>query len=125
MDCADCKYGHYVGYALLCWGKKNAPEVAPYHWCEDWKTRTKPEKVTWIPASVQKPAPFVSVLAYIPDQAPFPTVREAYYVDNKTLWPFIPHWQVPSLDGLSNEIHNVTHWAEMPDGPEDLLCSIE
>lgn len=119
MDCADCKYGHDVGYALLCWGQRFAPEVKPDDWCENWKPRTKPEKVTWIPASVQKPAPFVSVLAYIPSMKPYPTVREAFFVDNENFWVILGH-----IEGryLKDE---VTHWAEMPDGPEDLPCSIE
>ena len=81
-------------------------------------------EIKWTPTAEKTPTPYVSVLAYIQSQVPFPAVREAFFVDDPRLWPFIPHWHVPSLEGLSDigEIFEVTHWAEMPEGPK---CSTE
>lgn len=43
MNCADCRYSHDTGVALLCWGQRFAPPVDREHWCEGWKPiGTKP-----------------------------------------------------------------------------------
>lgn len=39
MNCADCKYSHDTGTALLCWGERFAPPVDKDHWCEGWKPK--------------------------------------------------------------------------------------
>ena len=39
MNCADCKYSHDTGTALLCWGQRFAPPVDPDHFCKGWKPR--------------------------------------------------------------------------------------
>lgn len=64
----------------------------------------------WIPVTERLPEPFVSVLAYIPSESPFPLVHESYMVD-ETLWVCILERR-PWKEGV------VTHWMPMPSPPE-------
>lgn len=56
----------------------------------------------WISVDEQLPEPFVSVLAYMPDADPFPTVREAFWVGDRFFFP-----------ALADRAH-VTYWMPMP-----------
>nr|DAV98133.1 MAG TPA: hypothetical protein [Caudoviricetes sp.] len=40
----------------------------------------------WYRVEDKMPERFVSVLGYMPDQAPFPTVRECWYVGDSAGW---------------------------------------
>lgn len=62
----------------------------------------------WIPVNERKPEEFVSVLIYAPGLATLPTVHEAYMVRGC--------WVKPGMMILQG--HEVTHWMEMPAGPE-------
>ena len=61
----------------------------------------------WMPVNVRKPQEFVSVLVYVPGMAPLPTVYEAYLA--KGCWV---------TRTMILQEHEVTHWMEMPAGPE-------
>ena len=62
----------------------------------------------WYKVEDKMPERFVSVLGCMPDQAPFPTVRECWYVGDSD-------WYVPAL----MEMCQITHWAEMPEFEEE------
>lgn len=95
MNCADCKYAHDVGFALLCWGQKNAPRVDAESWCDGWKPKAD-EKPKWtFTKDGGIPAAWESVQVWIPSQDPFPVVREGYIVDDESGIPL--YWFVPAL----------------------------
>lgn len=58
----------------------------------------------WISVADEMPPPFVSVLGYIPDLEPGPTVMECYLTDQCTFY-------APGTMGF--EV--VTHWLPMPE----------
>lgn len=66
----------------------------------------------WIKCSERLPAMFVSVLVCIPSQKPFPAIREGYLVSRDS-W-----WNVPALRQKFS-IAEVTHWAKMPEPPDE------
>ncbi len=63
----------------------------------------------WINVKRMTPEPFVSVLCYMPGEKPFPTVHEGYVTADGV-------WHVGLFDREPGE---VTHWADMPDYPEE------
>lgn len=114
MNCADCKYGHDTGTALLCWGQRFAPEVKPDGWCEGWKPRAS--NSGWTPCAHSLPDIWASVQAYIPDEAPMPTVREAYLID--TTGDGIPEaWFIPALHHAVH-LSEVEAWRPMAEPPK-------
>ena len=62
----------------------------------------------WISVDERLPAPFVSVLVYMPDETPHPTVREGFI--NKH-----GKWYAGGFDRLQDE---VVAWMEMPEPPK-------
>lgn len=64
-------------------------------------------KPAWISVNERKPEEFVSVLIYAPGMAPLPTVMEAYFA--RECWV---------ARTMILQKHEVTHWMEMPAGPE-------
>ena len=56
------------------------------------------------------PEPYVSVLARIPGEKPFPTVREGF-ISADGIW---------KVAGFIREPGEVTHWADMPEFPSDM-----
>lgn len=64
--------------------------------------------VSWVSVNDLIPKAFESVLLYMPNEAPLPTVHEGYYANGS--W----YWYIGKLDK-----GEVTHWAPMPEGPED------
>ena len=65
----------------------------------------------WISVKEREPEPYVSVLGYIPDEAPMPVVREGYRVSpgNRNAYYF------PVLA----DYKDITHWMEMPKPPKE------
>lgn len=64
----------------------------------------------WISVKERLPKTYVSVLVYIPNEKPFPTVREGFYAGDKKGWYAFCH----------DEKHDdVTHWMPMPEPPEE------
>lgn len=63
----------------------------------------------WIPVTERLPKPFESVLLYMPNEAPLPTVHEGY-VDREGDWHRL------SVFGAACR---VTHWMPMPSAPEE------
>lgn len=65
----------------------------------------------WISVKEREPEPFVSVLGYIPDEAPMPVVREGYRVNagncNACYFPVLA------------DRREITHWMEMPQPPKE------
>ena len=62
----------------------------------------------WISVDERLPEQFVSVLVYMPEECPWPTVREGYLrPDGK--WYAAYYTRTPD---------EVTHWANMPEPPE-------
>ena len=64
------------------------------------------EERRWIPVTERLPKPFESVLAYIPSEAPLPTVHESYIADHDE-WVCI-------LTVERYKPGEVTHWMPMP-----------
>ena len=61
----------------------------------------------WIPVSEKLPENFVSVLGYMPEAKPFPTVRECYTVDTEFYFPALL------------KTCPVSHWKPMPEPPKN------
>lgn len=59
----------------------------------------------WIPVEEALPQPFISVLGYMPGEAPLPTVHECYYEDRSRAWYSM--WCYGTK--------KVTHWMPMPE----------
>lgn len=69
----------------------------------------------WISVSERLPQAFCSVLVYIPEEAPMPTVHEGYMADNG-------RW-ISTV--YVREFEKVTHWMHLPEPPEeDTRCTI-
>lgn len=66
----------------------------------------------WIPVSERLPRNYISVLAYVPNQAPCPTVHEAYIGGDG-------EWHSAYVYGIENE--DVTHWMLLPEPPKEEL----
>ena len=64
----------------------------------------------WVSVKDKMPEPFVSVLGYMPDAAPFPEVRECYCTGDSDKKFFVP---------ALSERHEISHWAELPEPPEE------
>lgn len=62
----------------------------------------------WIPVTERFPEPFVSVLAHMPGEKPFPTVHEGF-ISNDGIW---------QSEMFRREPGEVTHWQPMPQPPE-------
>ena len=63
----------------------------------------------WIPVALGfLPEEYISVIVHIPTDAPFPTVREAYRVDDS--------WVTKSWVYSTKEI---THWMPLPNPPKE------
>lgn len=63
----------------------------------------------WTSVTDKLPEPFVSVLAYVPDEAPLQTVHEGY-MDPDGKWHLVHSFYQLSA--------NVTHWMALPLPPE-------
>lgn len=64
----------------------------------------------WIPVAERLPNPFVSVLAYLPNHAPCPTVHECYISGDGI-------WCSAVVYGVEND--DVTHWMPLPEPPKE------
>lgn len=64
------------------------------------------EKLRWISVEEALPQPFVSVLGYMPEEAPLPTAHECYYADVRG-----GEWYSMWCYGTKK----VTHWMPMPE----------
>lgn len=62
----------------------------------------------WIPVTDRLPEPFVSVLAHMPGEKPFPTVHEGF-ISNDGIW---------QSEMFRREPGEVTHWQPMPQPPK-------
>lgn len=74
--------------------------------------------IIWYSTKDRLPDDFVSVLVYMPDEAPLPTVHEGYMAENKTWW----------ANGFDRGMKEISHWAEMPtfeQQPENLSLVLE
>lgn len=58
----------------------------------------------WYAFPKHKPKPFVSVLVYMPDEAPLPTVHEGYMSDTGIWWVY----------GYFRADSEISHWSDMP-----------
>ena len=72
--------------------------------CETIERMKKPR---WIPVTERLPSDFVSVQAHMTDAGDFPSVREAYVVDEG--------WFFPSL----KEFHPVDMWKQFDEPPKE------
>ena len=63
----------------------------------------------WISVEERLPKQYVSVLVYMPDEYPRPTVREGYYMPDG-IWDAAHYLRNPD---------EVTHWANMPEPPKE------
>lgn len=65
----------------------------------------------WISVKEREPEPFISVLGYIPNEAPMPVVREGYRVSvgncNAYYFPVLA------------DRREITHWMEIPQPPKE------
>lgn len=67
------------------------------------------EQGQWICVKDRLPEKYISVLAYMPNQAPCPTVHECYIGEDG-------EWHSGVVYGVENE--DVTHWMPMPESPK-------
>ena len=101
--CADCRYFDGNGY-WSCVGRLIDDIFAYVQQLEAHQPR-------WISVKEREPEPFVSVLGYIPDEAPMPVVREGYRVSagncNAYYFPVLA------------DRREITHWMEIPEPPKE------
>lgn len=64
---------------------------------------------SWIPVTERLPELFVSVLVYMPDERPLPTVHEGFLA-REGMW-YANHF--------NREPMEITHWMPLPETPED------
>lgn len=62
----------------------------------------------WYKTEENLPKPFESVLLYMPNEAPLPTVHEGYYA-NGGWYSYVYKYK----------LEEVKYWAEMPTPPEE------
>ena len=76
-------------------------------WHEGYEAgrRGRPE---WISVKERLPEPFVSVLVYMPEENPLPTVHEGFLA-REGMW-YANHFDREPLE--------ITHWMPMPEPPE-------
>lgn len=72
------------------------------------RDKLRAEIPQWISVNTMLPEPFISVLLYMPDAAPFPTVHEGYYANSSF------------YTSVFCEGSKVTHWMPMPEVPKDV-----
>lgn len=65
--------------------------------------------VLWRKCEEELPQPFVSVLAYVPDEEPLPTVHEGY-IDNDGKWHLVYF--------AYQTVVNVHSWMPIPNPPK-------
>ena len=89
--------GQMLGILRAVMKVNNAPTVG-----------TGEKDAEWIPVERERPHPFVSVLLYIPDTFPCPTVREGYMASDGTWCTYCYFVGDPE----------VAAWRPMPEPPE-------
>lgn len=110
--CTFCKYATLTGGRVVCIGVKEPEIVNPCHSCDFWRVNEKLSSGEWIDAR-QSPPPFwMSVLLYIPDYDPMPTVREGFlaadYDEN------VPECYVVPATHERLALDKVIDWTPMP-----------
>jgi hypothetical protein len=98
--CEQCNYS-----PSTCFIQENALSLINELTEENERLRAEGE---WISVKDRLPKPFVSVLVYMPDEEPHPTVREGFI--NKR-----GEWYAGGFDRLPDE---VVAWTEMPRAPK-------
>jgi hypothetical protein len=98
-------------------------ETGQYEYIEKAKTRAEyraqrkaaiqklgefEENAEWVSAKDRLPKPFISVLVYVPDEEPHPSVREGWVNPRG-------EWYGGGYDRIRDE---VAAWKEMPEPPE-------
>lgn len=68
-----------------------------------------PEKPKWISVEDRMPKPFVSVLVYMPEERPLPTVHEGFLA-REGMW-YANHFDREPME--------ITHWMPLPEPPEE------
>lgn len=63
----------------------------------------------WISVKDRLPEQFVSVIVYMPNEKPFPTVHEGYLADNGK-W-----YSAHCMRGIKE----ITHWMPLPEPPKE------
>ena len=95
----------------LCFGYDDITDTE-YVKCEETAKKMIANGVTvqeWISVKDRLPKEFVSVLVYMPSEAPFPTVHEGYYVEKDEC--FMVH--------ICGSVYtSVTHWMPLPQPPK-------
>lgn len=87
---------------------KRAAEI-----CREWyfafRNMEKGEMPKWISVEERLPKQYVSVLVYMPDEYPRPTVHEGYLMPDG-IWDAAHYLRNPD---------DVTYWMPLPDAPKD------
>lgn len=72
-------------------------------------TQLEAAQPKWISVEERLPEQYVSVLVYMPDEYPRPTVHEGYFMPDG-IWDAAHYLRNPD---------EVTHWANMPEPPKE------
>ena len=76
---------------------------------EGYRAGVEAAQPKWISVEERMPKQYVSVLVYMPDEYPRPTVREGYFMPDG-IWDAAHYLRNPD---------EVTHWANMPEPPKE------
>lgn len=105
-DCKDCPYENEN-----CDEGLNGDAYAYIQQLEDHIGGLAKMVPRWISVKEREPEPFVSVLGYIPNNDPFPPVRECFRVCVGEA----DAYYFPALA----EHEDITHWMEIPEPPKE------
>jgi len=67
------------------------------------------EQPQWISVEERLPEPFVSVLVYMPEERPLPTVHEGFLA-RESMW-YANHFDREPME--------ITHWMPLPEPPKE------
>lgn len=112
--CLECPYNGY-GYGSsncsMCISRMIKDALAYIQQMEQRLVEIDKTSPRWISVKEREPEPFVSVLGYIPNNDPFPPVRECFRVCVGEA----DAYYFPALA----EHEDITHWMEIPEPPKE------
>ena len=91
------------------WYEQSNPEFGELHNAVDMAISALREQPRWISVKERLPKEFVSVLVYMPEERPLPTVHEGFLA-REGVW-YANHFDRDPME--------ITHWMPLPEPPKE------